>query len=96
MPRLIKGLLVGQQKLEKPFRLIVAGGSGSGKSCFVKQLVEKSHFESPFDYISYIYPDYLDECPTEFDVEQNVVSLAGLPDKSYFLLTTAKVSCDIG
>ena len=84
MPRLIEGLLVGQHKLEKPFRLIVAGGSGSGKSYFVKQLVEKSHFESPFDHISYVYPDYLDECPTEFDVDQNIESLAGLPDKSYF------------
>jgi hypothetical protein len=84
MPRVIEGLVVGDKKIEKPFRLIAAGGSGSGKSCFVQKLIEENHFSSPFDEICYIYPDYLDECPMDFNVEQNVQTIAGLPDKSFF------------
>ena len=68
MPRVIEGLVVGDKKIEKPFRLIAAGGSGSGKSCFVQKLIEENHFSSPFDEICYIYPDYLDECPMDFNV----------------------------
>ena len=84
MTKIIEGLIVGDKKIEKPFRLMVAGGSGSGKSCLVKKLIEKDHFSSSFDDISYIYPDYLDDCPSEFTVPQNVQYISGLPDKSYF------------
>jgi hypothetical protein len=84
MTKLIEGLLVNSAKLEKPFRLMVAGGSGSGKSYFVKTLIENHHFDSSFEEVSYVYPDYLDECPTEFNIPQNVQYIPGLPDLSYF------------
>jgi hypothetical protein len=86
MTKLVEGLEIGRNKIEKPFRMIVAGGSGSGKSCFVKKLIETDHFDSTFTEICYIYPDYLDDCPTEFDVDQNVQYVAGLPDKTFFSL----------
>lgn len=38
-------------KLEKPFRIIVGGGSGTGKTEFVKKLVNKNHFSSIKLYI---------------------------------------------
>lgn len=79
--RLINGREILDTKLEKPFRLIVGGGSGSGKTSFVKNLVNENHFSTPFDKIIYFYPDYLQEIPTEFDqiVEYN----AGLCDINY-------------
>ena len=58
----------------------MAGGSGSGKSCFVQKLVEKDHFQSRFENIKYIYPSYLDESPMEFKTETPVESIPGLPD----------------
>ena len=69
-------------KLEKPFRLIVGGGSGSGKTEFVKELVNKNHFSSPFEKIIYCYPDYLTDVPIEFD--QIVDCQPGLCDLKYF------------
>ena len=73
---------IPDSKLEKPFRLIVGGGSGSGKTEFVKRLVNENHFSSPFDKLVYCYPDYLGDCPTEFD--QIVEYQPGLCDLTYF------------
>ena len=79
---LVNAKQVTDSKLEKPFRLIVAGGSGSGKTEFVKQLVERNHFSSPFEKIVYCYPDYLSEVPAEFT--RIVEYVSGLPDDEYF------------
>ena len=49
--RLICGREVVDSKLEKPFRLIIGGGSGCGKTTLLKEIVEKSHYSSPFDKI---------------------------------------------
>ena len=78
----ISGKLIVDSKLQKPFRLLVGGGSGTGKSTLVKKLVDESHFESPFDKIIYCYPDYLDEPPLQFD--QIVENKPGLCDLQYF------------
>ena len=82
MPKVVQGLQVDPPKLQKPFRLLVGGGSGSGKSCFVKRLVEENHFDSSFNQIVYIYPNYLDECPMEFNTEVDIQTIAGLPDRT--------------
>ena len=79
--RLISGREICDTKLEKPFRLIVGGGSGCGKTTLVKQMVDSSHFATPFDKIVYCYPDYLCEVPTEF--EQIVEYHPGLCDNVY-------------
>ena len=78
----ISGKLIEDSKLQKPFRLLVGGGSGTGKSTLVKKLVDESHFESPFDNIVYCYPGYLDEPPLQFD--QIVENKPGLCDLEYF------------
>ena len=80
MPKVVHGFELESSKLQKPFRLIVAGGSGSGKTEFVKKLVQKNHFKSAFDNIVYVYPEYLDECPADFDTNAGLQFLRGLPD----------------
>ena len=80
--RLICGREVVDSKLEKPFRLIIGGGSGCGKTTLLKEIVEKSHFASPFDKKVYCYPDYLEEIPVDFD--QIVEYHAGICDVKYF------------
>jgi len=79
---LITAQEIPDSKLEKPFRLIVGGGSGSGKTEFVKRLVNNNHFASPFDKIVYCYPDYLCDFPAEFD--QIVEYQPGICDLTYF------------
>ena len=87
MPKVIDGFSVDSPKLQKPFRLLVGGGSGSGKSCFVQRLVEEKHYENDFDNIIYVYPEYLEECPMEFRTDVNVQTLAGLPNKTTLATT---------
>ena len=80
--RLVSGREISDAKLEKPFRLIVGGGSGSGKTTFLKNLLDQNHFSSPFDKVVYCYPNYLTELPVEFD--QIVEYYPGLCDSNYF------------
>ena len=78
----IMGTNISDGKLKKPFRLIIAGGSGTGKTTFLRQLVDNSHFETPFDKVVYSYPDYLTDMPSQFD--QIVEYRPGLGDLNYF------------
>ena len=66
MPALVVGYEVSN-KLICPFRLIIAGGSGSGKTELVKRMLREEIFER-FDDIHYCYPNYLTEIPAEFSV----------------------------
>ena len=79
----INGREITDSRLEKPFRLIIAGPSGAGKTTFLKELVNNCHFDTPFDKIYYHYPDYLDEIPVQF--EQIVEYKQGLLDVNDFV-----------
>ena len=87
MSRLVEGHEIDDIKLKKPFRLIIAGGSGCGKSQFCKKLVDENFFESSFDRIIYNYPDYLEE--TDIDFDALVEYRPGLADQT-FLSSLAK------
>ena len=80
--RVIFGREIVDTKLEKPFRILIAGGSGTGKTTILKNIVDNNHFSSPFDKIVNCYPNYLEEIPTDFD--QIVEYQAGLCDVEYF------------
>ena len=56
MPKFVEGREIYDARLEKPFRLIIGGASGSGKTSLLKNVVDTSHFSSPFDKIVYFYP----------------------------------------
>ena len=78
----LTGRQIVDSRLQKPFRLIIAGGSGTGKTTFLRQLIDNSHYETPFDKIIYCYPDYLPDAPSQFD--QIVEYRPGLGDLNYF------------
>ena len=78
----VTGREIIDSKLVKPFRLIIGGGSGTGKTTLLKRLVNECHFETPFDKIIYCYPHYLDESPCYFD--QIIEYRPGLGDLEYF------------
>ena len=66
MPRIIHGFEI-DDFIARPFRIIVAGASGAGKTEIVKKLVKEIH--GNFESIHYCYPDYLTDIPTEFDAD---------------------------
>ena len=78
----IVGREVIDTKLEKPFRILIGGGSGTGKTTLLKKIIDQNHFSSPFDKIIYCYPEYLRNVPTEFD--QIVEYRPGLGDLEYY------------
>ena len=80
--RCFHGREIVDSKIEKPFRMIVGGGSGTGKTYFTQKLVNANHFSTPFDKIVYCYPEYLLESPVEFD--QIVDYRPGLGDLEFF------------
>lgn len=82
MPKYVEGREICDSRLEKPFRLIVGGASGSGKTSLLQKIVDSSHFSTPFDKIVYFYPEYLPEIPVEFD--QIVDYRTGIADLDYF------------
>jgi len=100
MPRIIEAIDVGRSELEIPFRLIVAGGSGSGKTEFVKQIVNKRFYTKPIENIIYCYPDYLADIPTEFDAQvqyhpglPDTKFMASIPDGSLIILDDLMTEC---
>lgn len=66
MPRIIHGFEV-DDFIARPFRIIVAGASGAGKTEIVKKMVKE--IRNDFESIHYCYPDYLTDIPTEFDAD---------------------------
>ena len=77
MVAITKGLVCDDNFFKKPFRIIVAGGSGCGKSTFVEKMVSESL--SGIDNLAYIYPDYLDSPPMKFSTSSPVENIRGLP-----------------
>ena len=59
MPRLIKGTIINETKFCSPFRIILAGSSGSGKTKFAGNLLEKKDiFQENPESVVYYYPCY--------------------------------------
>ena len=82
MPQVIYGHEVSNT-LAAPFRLIVGGASGSGKTELVKKMIHEGYFGSLRD-IHYCYPEYLTTIPAVFDVpvqyHSGLLSLSDIKD----------------
>jgi hypothetical protein len=82
MTRIVECHEIGDKKFRTPFRLLVGGSSGCGKSTFIKKIVDKNFFDARFSKIIYIYPTYLNDPYIEFTVP--VEYRPGLDDLSYY------------
>ena len=83
MPQIVHGHEVSNS-LQRPFRLLVGGASGSGKTELVKEMIRKNYFGDSFREIHYCYPEYLSTIPAVFDVpvqyHAGLMSLSDIKD----------------
>ena len=49
-----------------PFRMILSGSSGAGKTHFAGELLKKKLFENDIEYVYYYHPCYLEEQPVDW------------------------------
>jgi hypothetical protein len=67
MPLTTNGVKIENDKLSLPFRIILSGSSGAGKTHFASQLLKNaSLFEGNIEFIYYFHPCYLEEAPVDW------------------------------
>ena len=83
MTRIINGHIIEETKFSFPFRMILAGSSGSGKTHFAGELLKGDFFQEAVSNIYYYYPVYLDEAPVSWHetFPIPVIYNFGLPSK---------------
>ena len=84
MTRAVKGRILNKT-FSFPFRMILAGSSGAGKTYFAGELLKRFDlFEEKISEVHYYFPCYLPEAPVNWHKSLNVpVSYhIGLPTKS--------------
>ena len=84
MTRAVKGQII-DKKFAFPFRMILAGSSGAGKTYFAGKLLGRDDiFEDKISAVHYYFPCYLPEAPVNWHKTLNIpVSYhVGLPTKS--------------
>ena len=84
MTRLVKGYILENSKFSSPFRIILSGSSGSGKTYFAGKLLQSNLFENEIENIYYYYPCYLREAPVNWHevMKVPVIYNVGLPSKT--------------
>lgn len=94
MTRAVKGHILADSKFSFPFRMILAGSSGAGKTFFAGELLKKDLFEDSISAVHYYFPCYLTEPPVNWHRTLSIpVSYhVGLPTKSD-LIQLEKKSC---
>ena len=84
MTRALKGYVMPETKFSFPFRMILAGSSGSGKTHFAGKLLKRNDlFEEKITAVYYFYPCYLSDHPVDWHLTLNipVIYNYGLPTK---------------
>lgn len=83
MTRAVKGRII-DKTFSFPFRMILAGSSGAGKTHFAGQLLQSDLFEEHFSEVHYYFPCYLPEAPVKWHETLDIpVSYhVGLPTKT--------------
>ena len=70
-----------------PFRMIISGSSGTGKTTFCEKMIESDIIDYDFTNIFYIYPEELDSPPVDWDErfpEKNIEYMNAIPDLMFF------------
>ena len=66
MPLTTNAVRKNETKFTSPFRMILSGSSGAGKTHFAGELLQNNLFDSDFEYIYYFHPCYLEEAPVNW------------------------------
>ena len=84
MTRAVKGQII-EKTFSFPFRMILAGSSGAGKTFFAGELLKRDDlFEDQVSAVHFYFPCYLPEAPINWHKTLNkpVSYHVGLPSKS--------------
>ena len=66
MPLTTNAVRKNETNFTSPFRMILSGSSGAGKTHFAGELLQNNIFDSDFEYIYYFHPCYLEEAPVNW------------------------------
>ena len=66
MPLTTNAIFKENDKFVTPFRMILSGSSGSGKTAFAGKILEHDVFDTSVEYVYYYFPCYLDEAPVDW------------------------------
>ena len=72
MPITTNAVKKESEKFILPFRTILSGSSGAGKTYFAEKLLQNNCFERELEYIYYFHPCYLDEAPVNWHETMNI------------------------
>ena len=85
--RTISGSIVETDyQIKTPFRMLISGSSGTGKTTFVEKLISSNRIDRKFSTIYYCYPFELGEPPVSWHTktDSNVEYITDLPDAKFF------------
>ena len=85
--RTISGsLFESDYKLKTPFRMLISGSSGTGKTTFIENLLKSNRIDKEFTTVYYCYPYTLGDPPVDWDqtLDCNIEFLTHLPDLRFF------------
>ena len=79
-------LIENDYKLTTPFRMLISGSSGTGKTTFIEKLLKSNRIDTKFSTIYYCYPYTLGDPPVDWHdtLDCNVQYLTHLPDLRFF------------
>ena len=84
--RTISGKLISEDyQIQTPFRMLISGSSGTGKTTFIKKLILSNRVPE-FNTVYYCYPFELGDPPVDWDKKFpiNVEFITDLPDIKFF------------
>ena len=105
MPLTTNAVKKEETQFISPFRIILSGSSGAGKTYFAGKLLESNLFNSNFEYIYYFHPCYLDEAPVNWHETMpipvsyqtglpSLEQLMSMPPKSVIVLDDLMDKCN--
>ena len=85
--RTISGTLIEDEyKIQTPFRMLISGSSGTGKTTFIENLLKSDRIDREFSTVYYCYPHHLGDPPVDWHdtLQCNIEYLTHLPDLRFF------------
>lgn len=72
MPVTTNAIFKEKDEFVTPFRMILSGSSGSGKTEFAGRLLKHNIFETRIEFVYYYFPCYLDDAPVDWHETMSV------------------------